>query len=251
MQASAVLGRVADLREVDDRGRAHVDEAERGDQHAGIDVSRGVGRRPLVLDVAVVVGIDQAVGERGTQQAPDRNGCGCRQSPGSGSGLRRRRRPHRRHRYSGRTSRIFPSSISTSPAAKSPTLGSTRQNDAALEQDALGLLQPRKLGVGSARAPQSAPAARSRQPAASPAPSLQNGRVRVRALAQSSRMCDPPHTISGSSRSSRPKPSRGARTVSRFMISQAGAMLACTTGTCRSCSSNSTMLSVCQAPPWM
>ena len=58
-----------------------------------------------------------------------------------------------------------------------------------------------------------------------------------------------PHTISGSSRSSRPKPLRGSRTCSRFMISQAGAILACTTGTCKSCSSVSTMLSVCHAPP--
>lgn len=60
-----------------------------------------------------------------------------------------------------------------------------------------------------------------------------------------------PYGISGSSRSSRPKPARGSRTERRFRISHAGAMLACTTGTCRSCSSNSTTLSVCQAPPWM
>jgi hypothetical protein len=57
------------------------------------------------------------------------------------------------------------------------------------------------------------------------------------------------HTMSGISRISRPNPSRGSRTCSRFIISQAGATLACTTGTCRSCSSVSTMLSVCHAPP--
>ena len=44
-------------------GRAHVDQAERRHQHPGIGVFRLVGRSQIVLDVAIVVGIEQAVGQ--------------------------------------------------------------------------------------------------------------------------------------------------------------------------------------------
>jgi hypothetical protein len=59
----AVLGRVGDLRGVDRGGRAHVDHAERGDQHAGIGVGGRVGRGKRIGDVAVVVGVEQSIGE--------------------------------------------------------------------------------------------------------------------------------------------------------------------------------------------
>src|SRR6516225_1664617 len=57
----AVLRCVRNLRDVDDRGRAHVDEAERRHQHPGISIRRLIGRRQDVLNVAVIVGIEQAV----------------------------------------------------------------------------------------------------------------------------------------------------------------------------------------------
>ena len=65
----AVLRRVRDLRRVDRRGGAHVDHAERGDQHAGIGIRGRIGRRERVADVATIVGIEQAVGEDAPQQA--------------------------------------------------------------------------------------------------------------------------------------------------------------------------------------
>jgi hypothetical protein len=54
---------VGDLRGIDRGGRAHVDHAERGDQHAGIGVGGRVGGRERIGDIAVVVGIEQSVGE--------------------------------------------------------------------------------------------------------------------------------------------------------------------------------------------
>ena len=65
----AVLGRVVDLRHVDDAGRAHFDHAERGGQHSDIGIVRGVGGRELADDVAVVVRIDAAVRQDVAQYA--------------------------------------------------------------------------------------------------------------------------------------------------------------------------------------
>ena len=65
----AVLGRMRDLRGVDRGGRAHVDHAEGGHQHACIGVGGRIGRRERIGDIAIVVGIEQAVGEDAAQQA--------------------------------------------------------------------------------------------------------------------------------------------------------------------------------------
>jgi hypothetical protein len=65
----AVLGRVADLRDVDDGGGAHIHEAERAQQHAHIGVRGQIGRREIALDVAVVVRIEHPVGQDVAQQA--------------------------------------------------------------------------------------------------------------------------------------------------------------------------------------
>jgi hypothetical protein len=65
----AVLRRVRDLRRVDGRGGAHVDHAERRDEHAGIGIRGRIGRCERIADVATVVGIEQAVGEDASQQA--------------------------------------------------------------------------------------------------------------------------------------------------------------------------------------
>ena len=53
-----MLRGVVDLRDVDYPRRAHVDHAERGDQHADICVLGRIGWRDLGDDVTVVVGID-------------------------------------------------------------------------------------------------------------------------------------------------------------------------------------------------
>jgi hypothetical protein len=60
---------VGDLRGVDRRRGAHVDHAECDHQHAGIGVRGRIGRRERVADVAVVVGIEQAVREDVAQQS--------------------------------------------------------------------------------------------------------------------------------------------------------------------------------------
>ena len=43
--------------------------SERGDQLADVNVGRRIGQRQIVLDVAVVVGIDEAVRQRASEQA--------------------------------------------------------------------------------------------------------------------------------------------------------------------------------------
>jgi hypothetical protein len=69
MQASLCSGVCETLRRVDRGRRAHVDHAERRDQHAGVGVLRPIGRSERVADVPGVVGIEQAVGEDAAQQA--------------------------------------------------------------------------------------------------------------------------------------------------------------------------------------
>ena len=60
---------MGDLGNVDDPGRAHVDHGERRRQHAGIGVLGAIMQRQIVLDVAIVVGIDETVGQQAPQQA--------------------------------------------------------------------------------------------------------------------------------------------------------------------------------------
>ncbi len=65
----AVLGRVADLGQVDDGGGAHVDQAERRHEHARVNVGGREGGRQQRLNVAVVVGVEHAVRHDGPQHA--------------------------------------------------------------------------------------------------------------------------------------------------------------------------------------
>ena len=242
----AVLGRMADLGEINDRGRAHVDEAERGDQHAGIDIVGRVGGRPLVLDVAVVIGIDQAVRQRAPQQALVGMTVGVDKA-GNQDSVRR----IDNHGRVGGDVDVGPHLADFSvldqhvPGDKVADLRIERKNDATLQDNPSRLLQPHELGV-CLSPHRSRRQRRHRGGSCQGCTRRQNGAARGPVFRMASS-----YVISGNSRSSRPKPSRGSRTVSRFRISQAGAILACTTGTCRSCSSSSTMLSVCQAPPWI
>jgi Ser-tRNA(Ala) deacylase AlaX len=64
-----VLRRVVDLRHVNHAGRAHIDHAERGGQHADIGILWCVGRRYLADDVTVVVRIDAAIRQDVAQDA--------------------------------------------------------------------------------------------------------------------------------------------------------------------------------------
>ena len=57
----AVLRRVTDLRDVDDAGRSRIDHAKRRHQHAGIGVGRLEDGGQCPLDVAIVVGLEQAI----------------------------------------------------------------------------------------------------------------------------------------------------------------------------------------------
>ncbi len=57
------------LRGVDHRGGAAVDHAKRRHQGAGIDVGRQIGRGEGAADVALIVGIEETVGEDVPQYA--------------------------------------------------------------------------------------------------------------------------------------------------------------------------------------
>src|SRR5215471_3754000 len=65
----AVLGRMADLRQVHNRGDAHVDHGDRCHQHARMNLRRRKCRRELRLDVAVVIGLKNAVRHDAAHQA--------------------------------------------------------------------------------------------------------------------------------------------------------------------------------------
>ena len=121
MQASLCSGRVRDLRGIDRRGRAHVDHAERRHQHAGIGIGGRIGGRERVADVAAVVRIEQPVGEDVAQQALIEGWC-VSMKPGRTMRLAGSMTAASPATATfGRTSRILPSSISTSAWAKSPT----------------------------------------------------------------------------------------------------------------------------------
>ena len=60
----AVLGRMADLGDVDNAGRARVDEAERGGKHARVNLVRPIGGRQVILDVAIVIRFHNSVGKQ-------------------------------------------------------------------------------------------------------------------------------------------------------------------------------------------
>ncbi len=143
----AVLGRVADLRDVDDRGRAHVDHGERCDQFADMNVGRRIGECEVVLDVAIVVGLDEAVGERAPEQALvgmdvrvhetgdddpvdaiDDDRIGRRGDVGA----------------DGADLSVFDQDVGRGEGAG---LAIQRQHDAARQPNAAGALQGRKLGV--------------------------------------------------------------------------------------------------------
>ena len=61
IQASLCSGVCETLRDIDDRGCAHVDETERRHQRPGIRIRGLIGRCQNVLNVVVIVGIEQAV----------------------------------------------------------------------------------------------------------------------------------------------------------------------------------------------
>jgi hypothetical protein len=68
-QRIGVLGRVIDLRDIDHRGRAHVEERQRRRQHASVGVRGLIMKRDVFLNVAIVIGIHDAVWQRIAQQA--------------------------------------------------------------------------------------------------------------------------------------------------------------------------------------
>ena len=63
-----MLRGVADLRDIDHRGGAGIDHAERRHQHARIGVRDLIGRRQRGLNVAIVVRIEQPAGQHAAQQ---------------------------------------------------------------------------------------------------------------------------------------------------------------------------------------
>ena len=65
----AVLGCMRGLGNIDNAGCASVDHGQRSQEHAGIGVGRLIDRREHRLDVAIVIGVEQTIGQDTAQQA--------------------------------------------------------------------------------------------------------------------------------------------------------------------------------------